>query len=71
MCVCAALLHVHQYLAKTVCVCVCTIHACVCEAVGEVQGCEGLSHCVGEKEKKRGRGALLHVGKKEEMKNGR
>lgn len=46
----------------------------VCEAVGEVRGCEGEGYPTASERKreKRGReGALLHVeGKKGEMKNG-
>ena len=65
VCVCVSLLYVHQRLAKkAVCVCVCD----VCEAVGEVWGCEGEGYPTAS-ERKRGEkreGALLHVeGKRE------
>lgn len=58
---CAALLRVHQYLAKTV---------SVSEAVGEVRGCEGEGcPTVSEGKRKRERGgALLHVEKRRDEK---
>lgn len=68
----SVLIHVHHYLAKTRCVCVLSMH--VCEAVGEVRGCEGEGYpTASERKRKKEGGSSLACWKKKrgEMKNGR
>ena len=76
---CVSLPYVHQRLAKRLCVCVCVCVCDVCEAVGEVRGCEGEGYPTASERKREKRGRelslSLHVeGKKrrdEKMEGGR